>query len=1171
MKLAMFLMLSAWMHVSATAFSQGRITLSLHDVPLEHAFAAIRKQSSYLFLYNNEKLNGLGKEVSVDVKDATIEEVMNACLKGLPFSYEIMDQTVLIVPKSSETSDQTKQLLQAPAAELEGLVTDSTGTPLIGVSVKVKGTDKGVITDAKGRFTLQLSDQNAVLVFSYIGYLQREVSVNGQTSIHVVLRSSENKLEQLVVVGYGTEKKSDLTGAISQIGNEYIASRPSSSVVSSLQGLLPGLNIQSNNGDPGATPDINVRGFNSINGGSPLVLIDGVEGDITRINPADIESVTTLKDAASAAIYGARGAFGVILITTKRGKPGKLTVNYTNNFGWSTPTTRTDFISDPYEYGKTVDAALDGYNGTSYTGYTGADWDTIKMVAQGKIAPFYRTLANGNNKFFYSTNWYKYLFRKWQPFQNHNISLSGGNEKLQAYVSGRYYKTTGIQNIQNADLVQYHLMSKVNFQATNWLQLSDNLQFSTKNQIEYGGYKNGYGGIWSNTTWYDLFAWLPTHINGIPFDLDGVGAQAPLEAGNNWIRDYSEQMVNTFSGVLTPLKGLVFNFDYSNTINHIANSTRLNQFEYLTGAKIALQTTGVNSLTEVRDRNYADVLNIYGTYSKDVAENHHFKLMLGYNQESYSSDNITAEQGDLLINSLSNLNLGTNPLEADGSATVWSIQGYFGRFNYDFKNKYLLEVNARYDGSSRFPGSSRWGFFPSVSAGWLVSQENFWKPLEQVVNTFKLRASYGRLGNQNVPLYTFSQVMGVGQTNWLYNDARLNYVATPAPLPNVVTWERTGVIDFGTDIGFLQDRFTASFDWYTKNITGMYVPGSPLPATFGASEPKENIASLRDKGFEVSLGYSDQFLVHGSPLRIHAVVNVYSVKGVITKYPNASGLLSSYYDGEKLGEIWGYHVPGQFQSDEEAKQYQSSFQNPSVSLGQVYNYVLNVVTNTEWKGLRGGDIKFVDTNGDGKIGPDNNTLADHGDLKRIGNAMPQFPFGFTVGASWNGIDLSVAGAGVSHQDWYPTGFVYWGTYTRPYSTFIRKDLVKDAWTPDNHKGIYPQIYRGYTALALNDQRMLGEVNDYYMTNVGYLRVKNLTVGYTFPKTLTGKANIQEFRIYFSGENIFTWRFGKLTKYVDPEQAGSGIDYSDPAAATDETDLQDWPIGKTYSIGINLTL
>jgi len=437
-----------------------------------------------------------------------------------------------------------------------------------------------------------------------------------------------------------------------------------------------------------------------------------------------------------------------------------------------------------------------------------------------------------------------------------------------------------------------------------------------------------------------------------------------------------------------------------------------------------------------------------------------------------------------------------------------------------------------------------------------------------------LRASYGQLGNQNIDLYTFSQILSTGQTGWLVNNARLNYVSVPLPLPGVVSWENSKTIDFGGDFGFFDDKLTASLDVYEKNITGMYVPGQPLPSVFGAAEPKENIASLRDRGFELTIGYNSSFNVKGSPMHLKTTFSLYNFTGVITKYPNPNGLMSTFYEGQKLGEIYGYHIDGQFQSDAEAQAYQAKFTNPTTSLGQVYNYELNIVQNTQNKGLRGGDIKYVDVNGDGAINKGNNTLANHGDLVDIGNTMPKFPFGFNINADWKNFDLSVAGTGVMHQDWYPTGDIYWGSYERPYLSFIRKDLITNAWTPNTPNNTYPQIFRGYAALG--SLRSLGEINDYYLTNVGYLRIKNLTFGYTFPVKLTKKANIQRLRIYFSGENLFTWSFGHLTKYIDPETAGSGIDYSTPMnVATSSSSIaragESYPLGKVYSLGLSVTL
>jgi len=1062
----------------------------------------------------------------------------------------------------------------AQNAQVVGEIKDQEQQPIPGVTVLIKGTQKGTISDFDGKFTLVLPDaENDVLVFSFIGYKSQEVKVASQTNLQIVLEEDSESLEEVVIVGYGTQKKENLTGATSQIEAKDIALRPSADISTALQGLLPGLNIQVNSGDPSATPDINIRGFNSINGGSPLVLVDGIVGDITRVNPQDIKSVTVLKDAASAAIYGARGAFGVILITTKTGASGEMQVSYTNNFAWTTTTTRTDYISDPYVYGKTIDAAIFGYNGTSFTGYNDNDWETIQGVANGTIEPFHQEQPNGTNKFFYKTDWYEHLFKKWQPSQNHNISISGGSDKLHGYLSGRVYNRETINNVQDGELERNNLKTTLTFKPNTWLELSNNVLFNREQSKEYGGYRSGYGGIWSTTTWYDLAAFYPSEIDGIPADIGrsgngGQGGHAAMAAAGNYRAFNTEEFTNTFRVKVTPTKDLELNFDYSNRITNTANSYRLNEFEYISSSRLNLQTAGLNRLTEYRWRNYYKAMNVFGSYTKQVADNHNFKLLLGYNQEDYEEDNVLAEQGGLLIRDESNLSFGTELLRADGSAQLWAVQGFFGRFNYDYKNKYLLEVNARYDGSSRFPEDSRWGFFPSISAGWQLNKEEFWDPLSATVNTVKLRASYGELGNQSIGVNTFQSLMGMGQSSWLDGGDRLNYVSAPGPLPRTVSWETTKSLDFGIDLGFFKNRLNASFDWYEKNVEGMYLPGTPLPAVFGASEPKENLASLRNRGFELSLNYRNNFSLGGSPLSLSASATLSNFKGIITKYENPEGLMSSYWEGQELGVIYGYHIDGQFQSDEEALAYQNSFANPSSDLSQVYRYILNIVQNSEWNKLRAGDIKYVDTDGDGKIDKGNYTLDDHGDLQPIGNAMPKFPFGFNINAAWKGIDLSIAGAGVGKQNWYPTGDIYWGPYQRPYLTLVRKDLVDQAWTSDS-PGQYPQIYRGYSSLGAG--RSLYEMNDHYLQNIGYLRIKNLTLGYTIPEKLTAKFNIDRLRFYVSGENILTWRFGDLTKYVDPEQAGSAINYSSPGSAVGRANLRSYPMGKTWSMGLNISL
>lgn len=665
----------------------------------------------------------------------------------------------------------------------------------------------------------------------------------------------------------------------------------------------------------------------------------------------------------------------------------------------------------------------------------------------------------------------------------------------------------------------------------------------------------------------------PNFVDGIPTDIGtgsgGQGGNAGLVSGKSWRLFNNEEFTNTFRVVARPVKGLEVNFDYSNRIENTSRTYRLNPFTYLAGYKLTPQTVGINRLSEYRWKDKYNALNLFGTYQTSVADHHNFKLLLGFNQEVFDRDRIATEADDLLVEDLSNLALATTMKSIAGSATNWAVRGFFGRFNYDYDRKYLMEINARYDGSSRFPTDSRWGFFPSLSLGWQVDREAFWQKLSPYVSTFKVRGSYGKLGNQTVDVNTFKELMTVKRGDWLNNGLPLTVAQMPAPLPSVVTWETTKSLNLGVDIGVINNKLFVNADWFQKNVEGMYLAGEPLPGVFGASEPKENYAALRNDGWEVNVSYRDKFDVAGAPLNFNVTGNISNFKGTITKYNNPKGLLSSYYEGQRLGEIWGYRVAGQFQSDEEAFAYQNSFDNPSTNLGQVYDDVLNIMQNSEWNHLRGGDIKYLDLDKDGKINKGDNTLENHGDLERIGNAMPQYLFGLNLNARWKGFDFSAALAGVGKQDWYPTGELYWGSYQRPYLSFIRKDLIDNAWTPENKDNTYPQIYRGYSSLQA--RRSLYEVNDYYLTNVGFMRVKNLTLGYTLPQEWTRKAKVERLRVFFSGENMFTWSFGKLTKYIDPEQAGAAVNYSDPDKVKERGDQRVYPMGKTYSFGVILGL
>ncbi|MGM0545397.1 MAG: SusC/RagA family TonB-linked outer membrane protein [Bacteroidota bacterium] len=1069
---------------------------------------------------------------------------------------------------------------QLYSQDVSGVVTDETGSTLPGVNVIVKGTDSGTSTNPEGEYSLNVPSLQDTLVFTFVGYQSQEVPIDGRSEIDVQMQSEVVSGDEVVVVGYGTQEEENLVGSVGKADVEGITSRPSADIGSSLQGAVPGLNIRNaSGGDPSDTPEINIRGFNSINGGSPLVLVDGIEEDLSNVNPKDIESVSVLKDAQAAAIYGARGSFGVVLVTTKSGREGEIDVEYSNNVGFTTNTARTDFVTNPATYAKWADGAIGNYHSGCYVCYDEEDYEIAEEVGNGEREPFYEEQDDGTYKFYENNDYYDILFKDRRSHTSHNIAVSGGSEKVQGTVSGRLYEREKIQNIQDAEMRRYNLQVKLSATPYDWLQLSGTSKFSSRFDEQYAGTKNGWGGEFGVSKWRDLFPNYPAFVDGEGVSVgrtrDGyVGRLGALKEGAAHRQWQHEKQTNTLKAEIKPVDQLVLNMDYSYSIDRTDRTFNYTPFSYLAGNELELvENAGLNRHNEYRWKDYYKAMNIYGTYTENFADKHNFKLMLGFNQEVFDRDRVGMRIEDLLTRDKGNVTFGTEVLDMEGSTLEWALQGYFGRFNYDYDDRYLLEINTRYDASSRFPEDNRWGLFPSVAVGWQVSNEDFWSSsIEDVMSSLKVRASYGKLGNQNVSPNTFQQLIGMGKTSWLVDGSEVNYARAPGPLPANIAWEQITSTNIGINMGFLDDKLTTSLDLYERHTTDMYLPGEPLPAVFGASEPQRNYAAMRNRGFELTVGYNDQFEVMGDELSFNVQANVSNNKGVITKFDNPNGLLSTFFEGQELGEIWGYRVDGQFQSDEEAAAFQDQFGREN--LVEVYRGILQYGSNSDWNYLKGGDLKYMDLDGDGEINNGNNTLEDPGDLERIGNAMPQFPFGFNISAGWKNIDLSVVGQGVAKQHWYPSGPLYWGTYHRPYVSFLRKDMIDKAWHPDHPNDpdrIYPQRQRAYN--ALNAGRMSGNINDHYLTNIGYLRIKNLTVGYTLPSDLSEKMNIKELRVFVSGENLFTWRFGDLTKYLDPEEVGSHVSFSNPngVSAKPPTNTQQYPMGKTYSAGVEISL
>ncbi|WP_232763998.1 SusC/RagA family TonB-linked outer membrane protein [Salegentibacter salinarum] len=1042
---------------------------------------------------------------------------------------------------------------------VQGKVLDEQGLPLPGATVREKGSSNGTNTDFDGNFSIETTSNSSVLEISFMGYITQELIPQGTEEITVKLMPDKNALEEVVVVGYGETSRENLSTAVSTVNTTNIAERPVADISSSLQGLSPGLNVTQSTGKVGADPRINIRGFTSINGGTPLILIDGVEGDLSNLNPNDVESISVLKDAGSAAIYGARAAFGVVLVTTKNAKKGNIVVNMGATMAVSYPTMNTDFVTDPYQAVSIVDEAFRNNSGASYTGYTEDDMEALLEVSQDpSLARVIVDQRNGREQYVHygSTDWWNTFFRKTYPSQIYTGSISGGSEKINAYFSYRNFQSTGILKVQDDKYQKYNLRGKLDIEATDWLTFSTNMQYNSSSDLEHGGTQYGYRDVWGSMIWvHALPSYMPTNPDGSALwrtELNnytiGDGIYASLLQGSSQQETNDNGFSNIATAEIKPFDFLTFNASYAIRRNNYSQYERSTRIPYsIYPGQIDLM--GYDYLNEYRTESKYDALNVYGEY-RTFLGNHSLKAVLGYNHETFLRKSISAGKQNLISNDLNSLGLATISPSADGSASEWALQGLFYRLSYDYNDKYLLELNGRYDATSRFPSDYRWGFFPSASAGWLLNKEKFFSEFtNDSFDIFKLRGSYGSLGNQNINDYAYFATLPNGLYDYPMNGSRLNYIESPALNPTEITWEEVSTFNLGTDIALFNNRLSMVFDWFQRDTEGMLAPGATLPSVLGAESPLENAADLRTRGFEISLTYGDSFNVAKNPLSFSITGNLSNSVTKITRFENPNLSLFDFYEGMTIGELWGYRLDGLFISEEEIANHADQ------------SFVSNRITSGG--GLKPGDLKYFDLNGDGVINEGENTVNNPGDKEIIGNSAPQYLYSFNLNTHWKGFDLSAFFQGVGKQDWYPNSDsrLFWGPFNRPYNSFIRKDLANNIWSPENPDAYFPRNY-GYIALGGS----LEKVNDRYLQSVAYLRLKNLTLGYTLPKGVISNSDSTKLRIYFSGENILT--FSPLTDYIDPEAASNSVNLNQPTTSSNRSTAQTVPFSKTYSLGVS---
>ncbi len=1062
---------------------------------------------------------------------------------------------------------------------ISGKVADSTGEGIPGAGVVVRGTTNGTVTDLDGNWSLSVKDGAVVLEVSCLGYTSATINVApGQAKADIVLEEDNLMLQETVVVGYGTQKKVNLTGAITAVKGDEIQNRTAHDVTSMLQGSVPGLNITTSSGIMNETPDINIRGYTSINGASPMVLIDGAEGDLSRVNPQDVESISVIKDGAAAAVYGARAAFGVILVTTKAGNSngGNATVRYSGRWGWQAPTTSTDFETRGYWSVYTINKFWDArYPGDRYLKYDDNDMNEllarVNDVTENQDRPWVVEETVGGVKqwkYYANTDWYHTLFSDRNPAQQQSVSITGGGKDFKYFISGMWDNQQGILKI-NPDIIdKYQLRARFEGRINKYATISNNTSY----------YDQTYSYLGIGTSNIDrMFTMAAAHaLPCFPFqNPDGswvyysqyfvssyaVGNAVHIILSEN--KDKHIERKNDFTNTtelnITPFKQLKLtgNFTIRRRRNHTtARQTNFSYKQYPDQEPI-VRTSGVgtNQLDEkARTYSYKSA-NVFATY-EDTFGGHHLTAVAGGNYETQYSQYLEAIAYYLISDTLNDLSLagtdadGSSKQYIDGEQSEYALMGYFGRVNYDYKGRYLLELSGRYDGSSRFAKGHRWGFFPSVSAGWRISEEPFFAPIKGTVNNLKLRASLSSLGNQVVSNYAYIRKITTDTANWSFGEGDLARTSSiSSPHAGDLTWETVQQYNVGLDAGLLKDRLQFTGEAYIRNTLGMLVSGDALPAVYGASAPKQNSANLQTKGFELSLSWKDQFRLAGKPFGYGIAANVSNYASCITKYDNnPNKLLSDYYVGRRLGEIWGFRADDLFATDEEAQAYASA-----VDLSYVFEGM-----GSGWKA---GDLKYVDKDGDGAIGIGSNTLDDPGDRKVLGNSLPSLSYGATFSMDYMGFDLSAFFQGTGNHYWYPPRFCFpfWGPYSNPMQSFMRRDFLNDVWDYDNTDAYFPRA-RGYVAEISGGY--LYRTNSRYLQNCRYLRLKNLTVGYTLPAKISKKAGIEKVRVYFSGENLTCWSpLFKHCAFLDPE-----------AIAHDDSESYGrsfYPWQKTFMFGIDV--
>lgn len=1089
-------------------------------------------------------------------------------------------------PSASNVYQQTRILVS-------GRILDSSGHPVPGASVIEKGTTNGVNTDIDGKFSISVKS-GASLEVSCIGY--ETVSVAASENMSVTLREDTQFLDEVVVVGFGTQKKVNMTGSVAAVDvDKAFGSKPITDVSKGLQGVVPGLSITYNSNDLNASPTMKIRGTGSINGdNTPLILLDGVEvPDLSFVNPDNIKSISVLKDAASASIYGSRAAWGVVLITSKDGSAvkDKVSITYSNNFSWNQPIGLPKYITDKegvlaqLEEGMLAQKNVDGSRIEAFGMY----YDTI---GKGITTWFDKYSGNLSNPVYKYGEDYEFIegtpcyYRVSDPnkeifktsfSQTHNLSVNGNTGKTNYNIGLGYTMNDGtLKAAKKNDVKRYNLNLSTNTQVKNWLNIGTKVMYVEK-EYEYPyGYSQSKGatGLLYYVMRFPTF--FPFGISDGSKLADGTYASDSAATGeglyfrhgnayvaNESICSSKDQYLTLGGNVRINLApGLSFYGDYTRGRYNYENRS-MRQPYYV--ANWSFPKKAAVTTNDFLERTYVSKItntyNAYFDYLFDIQKQHNFAIKVGANAEDLRYDNQSVKVNGVQDVEHPTLNLtdGKNEGIVDESLRHRATAGFFGRINYNYKEKYLLELNGRYDGSSSFRTGKQWAFFSSASAGYRISEEKFWTNIKPYVPTLKVRASYGSVGNQALESwYPYISTMATETVSWIGTDMnQVSTTTTPSAVNPDMTWEKIRTLDIGFDAGFFNNELNVTFDWYQRRNVGMLVAGNEIVRYAGiAVAPLENGGDMKTNGWELQIDYNHSF---NKDFAIYGTFTLSDAKSEITKWNNTTGALNSWYKGKKLGEIWGFETDRYFNSSDvnpdgtlkTGTPDQSYLQNGSFRFGA-------------------GDIKYKDLNKDGKIDTGKGTIDDHGDLKRIGNQLPRYEYSLRVGAMLKGFDVEVLLQGVGKRDMWSTSSLF-----IPHAAGAQMNIFEnqlDYWTESNQNARFPRPYINGAFGSLSGLPGNSGCNNFapqtkYLNNLAYLRIKNFTVGYTLPQNLTRKIFVEKLRFYFSAQNLFT--FDHIDGVMDPEcTGGSSKSYTNGMDMTMAGRAM--PFNRQWSCGLQIT-